>query len=595
MSIGVIRVPNEGPKNARIYFVGEAPGADEVDARRPFVGVSGLKLRNCLGRNGVAEDSVRFANLCQYRPPNNKFEAILRTRELEAGIEELASDLRDFRPNVVAALGNWPLYYLTGKRGKKAPGTGIGKWRGSILPCILPGCEEIKVVATYHPAFVVRQPTAYPIFDTDIRRVVSDSSFPELRYPERNLILDPRGDLLSEWTERLCASEFLAVDIETIKRVPHILCVGFSPDPFTSVVISHSSTDFTRREAIDRILRSSAKKIFHNGGVFDIPILEINGYEVANYFWDTMVAQHVMWAELPKSLDYLASVHTRQPYYKTAGRAEIPDDAKGWSEKFDRNALYEYNGTDTGVTFEVFLAQRQDFAEGPPEWQRTFDFEMSEFEVAAEISRTGLLIDLKRRETLKRALQAKWAIIQFVLNQMVKMRVNVNSTKQMKALLYDKDKLGLPPRKDHQGNLTTDEDAIVSLIAFSKDKLSKLKPGGNANVYWQLRLDALGAILLIRGIRKLLSSYINIRLSDDGRLRATFKPVSTETGRWACAVYFDGTGTNAQTFPREVFELKNYEDDPFLKEMLPHVLEAEAEDVGIELDPEVETEEAVAV
>lgn len=595
MTIGTVRVPNEGPRNARIYLVGEAPGADEVDARRPFVGVSGLKLRNCLGRNGIDEASIRFANLCQYRPPGNKFEAILRTRELATGIEELASDLREFRPNVVAALGAWPLYYLTGKRGKKAPGTGIGKWRGSILPCVLPGCEGVKVVASYHPAYVVRQPTAYPIFDTDIKRVVSDSLFPELRHPERNLILDPRGAILEEWTERLCAAEYLAVDIETVKRTAHILCVGFSPDPFTSVVVAHSDTDFARREAIDRILRSPAKKVFHNGGTFDIPILEINGYEVNNYHWDTMVAQHVMWPELPKSLDYLASVHTRQPYYKTAGRAEIPDDAKGWSEKFDRNALYEYNGTDTSVTAEVYLVQLQDFELGPTAWRKVFAFEMSEFKVAAEISRTGLLIDEQRRQTLKRALQAKWAIVQFVLNRLTGYKVNVNSPKQMKALLYDKDKLGLPPRKDHAGNITTDEDAIVSLIAFTKDKLSKLKAGGNANAFWQVRLDVLGAILLIRGVRKLLSSYINIRISEDGRLRATFKPVSTETGRWACSAYFDGTGTNAQTFPREVFELKNYDDDPMLRELLPYILESEAEDVGIEPDPEVETEEAVAV
>lgn len=594
MNIGTVQVPNEGPKDARIYLVGEAPGADEVDARRPFVGVSGLKLRNCIGRNGIGEDTLRFANLCQYRPPNNKFEAILRTRELEAGIQELASDVREFRPNVIAALGNWPLYYLTGKRGKKAAGTGIGKWRGSILPCVLPGCEGVKVVASYHPAFVVRQPTAYPIFDTDIKRVVGDSLFPELRYPVRNLVLDPRGDLLEDWTQRLCESEYLAIDIETVKRTPHILCIGFSPSPEVAVVIAHSSTDFARRDAVARILESRAKKIFHNGGVFDIPILENNGYRILHYFWDTMAAQHVMWPELPKSLEYLTSVLSRQPYYKTAGRAEIPDDAKGWSEKFDRNALYEYNGTDCCETYNAFSSQVVDFAEGPPQWRRVFEFEMRQYKVAAGISRTGMLVDLKRRETLKRALQAKWAIIQFVLNNLVKLRVNVNSPKQMRALLYDKDKLGLPPRKDHEGNLTTDEDAIVSLIAFTKDKLSKLKPGGNANQFWQLRLDALSSILLIRGIRKLLSSYINIKISDDGRLRATYKPVSTETGRWACAVYFDGTGTNAQTFPREVFEIKNYEDDPFLREMLPYVLEAEAEDIGITPDEGTETEEAVA-
>lgn len=588
--ISNVQVPFEGPTDAKIYFVGEAPGSDETDARRPFVGLSGLKLRNCIGRNGISEDTVRFTNLCKYQPPGNKFEALLRTRELETGVEELTADLREFRPNVIAALGNWPLYYLTGKRGKKAVGTGIGKWRGSILPCILPGCEGLKVIASYHPAYIARNASAYPIFDTDIKRVVGDSGFPELRYPERNFILDPRGALLDEWVERLCNSEYLAVDIETVKRTSRILCIGFSPDSLTSVVIPLTGTDFDRRDAVAAILASPAKKIFHNGGTFDIPILQLNSLETSNYYWDTMVAQHVMWAELPKSLDYLASVVTRQPYYKTAGRAEIPEDAKGWSEKFDRRAVWEYNGTDTGCTYEVAMDQMREIADGPKDWMKFIRFEMDQMAPANRVSQAGMQIDLIRREKLKRALETKWAILQFILENLVGYKVNVNSTKVMPKILYDKDKLALPPRKNREGGLTTDEDAIVSLIAFTKDKMSKLKPGGSAVVYWRTRLEALNTVLLIRGIRKLLSSYINARISEDGAMRATFRPCAAETGRWACSVFYDGTGVNAQTFPREVFELQNYEDNPLLADALKFIMGMEEEDKP----KEDEDEEAVA-
>lgn len=591
MPISRVQVPFEGPKSANIYFVGEAPGSDETDARRPFVGVSGLKLRNCFGRNGISEDSVRLANLCQYQPPGNKFEALLRTRELEAGIEELTSELREFRPNVIAALGNWPLYYLTGQRGKKAAGTGIGKWRGSILPCILPGCEGLKVIATYHPAFIVRNPSTYPVFDTDIKRIAGDRHFPELRHPERRFILDPRKEELDAWVERLCSSEYLAVDIETVKRTSRILCIGFSPDPLTSVVIPLTGVEFNRSSAVAEILSSKAKKIFHNGGTFDIPILELNGFRTNEYYWDTMVVQHNMWAELPKSLDYLASVYTRQPYYKTAGRAEIPEDAKGWSEKFDRRALWEYNGTDTGCTFESFEHQYAEVMEGPNDWRKCIAFDMKQMPAANRISQAGLLIDQPRREMLKRALETKWALLQFILENLVGYKINVNSTKFMPILLYDKDKLALPPRKNRDGSLTTDEDAIVSLIAFCKEKLSKLKSGGNAIVYWKTRYEALNTILLIRGIRKLLSSYINARISDDGRLRATFRPIATETFRWACSVYHDGSGVNAQTFPREVFELQNYEDNPKLAEALKFILGQEEEDAAPKEEPD---EDAVA-
>jgi len=592
MSIGNIAVPSEGPIDARIYLVGEAPGADEVTEGRPFIGTSGSLLRDCLGRAGVDEATVRFTNLCQYRPEGNKFGSVLNTRELETSLAQLVSDIRDGQPTVIAALGNWPLYFLTGKHGKKGAGTGIGKWRGSILPCtIAPGLEHIKVVASYHPAYVARLRTAYPIFANDIRRAVEDSKFPEFNYPEIKYVLDPRGEELDYWTKYLSESPWLACDIETVKKSTRILCHGFSPSPNLSVVISHSDTDFSRRSAVEAIYNSPAKKIFHNGGAFDIPMLELNGITVAHYEVDTMVNQHVMWPELPKSLDYLASVYTRQPYYKTAGRAEIPADAKGWSEKFDKNALYEYNGTDTATTFASHLEQLKELNEGPENWKKIIAFEMAQMPVAARIGMTGMLVDTERRDILMRALEAKWAINQFVLDRLTGYHTNVNSPKVIKKILFDKDKFGLPPRRYHKtGELSTDEDAIVSLIAFCKDKLTRMKPGGSAIVFWKTRYEALKTILVIRGVRKLLSSYIKVPISDDNRVRSIYKVMGTETGRWAAAKYFDGTGTNPQTYPREVLEIKQYESIPELAEVLNYI-RGESQDDAVAAEAEVEEEE----
>ena len=575
--IGTKRVPNEGPKDARIYFVGEAPGSDEVDAGRPFVGVSGTLLRDCLGRNGIAEASVRFANLCQYRPEDNKFANVVGSRELEAGIEELTRDLRDHRPNVVAALGAWPLLYLTSKRGKKAPGTGIIKWRGSILPCTLPGCEGIKVIPTFHPAFVVRKRNEYPIFDTDMKRIKFDSSFPELRHPEYKFTLNPMQDKLQACVEELLAAPYLAVDIESVKKSTHILCVSYSPSPYRSIVIPFSYTDFARVEAHQRLLTSDIPKVFHNAA-FDIPMLALNGIKVKNLGWDTMFAQHAMWAELPKSLEYLTSVHTRQPYYKTEGRAEIPSDAKRWDEKFDRRALYEYNAKDTAVTALIYEAQKKEMDEGPPEWREIFDFELASLEVTTYLSLAGMPVDVPYKERLRIELKKRWAILQFILNQLTGFETNVNSTKAMPKILYDKDKMGLPARKNRQGNFTTDEDAIVSLIGFVKDKISKLKAGGVAQQYWLTRAKVLDLVLEIRGIRKLLSSYVNSPISEDGRVRGQYKGPVTDTGRWAAGMFFDGTGFNPQTVPREVFEIKDYAAVPALQDLMNKIDELEGLD-----------------
>lgn len=574
--IGTIQVYNEGPKDASIYIVGEAPGADEVAERRPFIGESGRLLRDCLARAGVSDTQVRFLNLCQYRPPNNAFAAVLKTPQLMEGIEEIKHDIIEFKPRVVAALGNWPLVFLTGKHGKKGPGSGIGKWRGSILPTRWD--ESIKCVGCYHPAFIARQRESYPIFSTDIKRVAHEATFPEFNYPIHEIIKDPRGSDFDSWVDTLCKADWLTCDIESVKKSRRILCHGFSTRPGHSVVFAERPGDFQQHAGIDAIYRSAARKTFHNGYGFDIIMLNINDYLVENYVSDTMAKQFVMWGELPKSLEYLTSVYTRQPYYKTAGRAEIPEDAKSWSEKYDKSALYEYNGTDTSCTAEIDLALDKEIEEGPEEWKRTIQFTMDMVKPAVSISVTGMRRDDIRNETIRRALRTKWAIQQFALDRLTGFKTNVNSTKALPKILYDKDKMALPVRKNRDGGLTTDEDAIVSLIGFVKDKISKLKPGGSANAYWNVRYEVLKAILLIRGLRKCLSSYINVQISDDGRVRGTYKITGAETGRWSCSKFIDGTGMNCQTYPRESVKMKKYEEIPELKNILEYIFEEEVED-----------------
>src|SRR5438445_3043293 len=150
-AISNIYVPPSGPRDAKILFVGEAPGQEEVKQREPFVGESGNKLTTCLGRNGISREEVLLANLCPFRPPRNDFRALLGTPQLREGIAELTALIASTRPTVICALGNWPLYFLTGKHGK-APGAGILNWRGSILSCCIAGLSDIKVIPTIHPA-----------------------------------------------------------------------------------------------------------------------------------------------------------------------------------------------------------------------------------------------------------------------------------------------------------------------------------------------------------------------------------------------------------------------------------------------------------
>lgn len=544
-------VPPCGPTGSPILIVGETPDEQAVERGEPFVGPAGELLMQCLGRAGVSRDEVYLSNLCNYRPYGNKFELTFGTPELEQGLAELKAYIQTARPTVIAALGPQSLRYLTGK-------IGIDRFRGSILPCSIEGCADIKVIATYQPSHITRKREAYPIFANDIRRVVHDSRFREFNYPKRTFIIDPQGLDREYWTQKLCDADRNAVDIESVRNTTNIICVGFSPSPDVSVVFPTMENPVTQTpnvqnwNCIQRILASSSKKIFQFG-IFDVAMLLANGYVTENYWWDTLVAQHAMEPELPRSLAFLTSVYTREPYYKDEGRGSLPNDDKAWGATTNKESIYIYNARDCCNTAAIQLEQEKELAGDYRNIRHVFDFEMSEFEAALHISNSGLLIDEARRELMKRALLSKYAKLQFILNGLAGEKVNVRSPK-LKNLLYDKNKFGLPPRRNREGGLTTDEDAIVACITYCKSYLVGLKRP-NAIQDWTVKLECCKLILEIRGIRQQLSNYVLAKCSADNRMRSIFKVAGPETGRWAAEGFIDGTGVNSQTFPRDPVDI----------------------------------------
>ena len=534
--ISKVYVPDEGPLDAKILFVGESPGEQEERERRPFIGDSGQLLMSCLARTGLSRESVRLANLCHYRPPGNKFEALVDTPQLKEGLSELERHISVYKPNVIVPLGSNPLRYLTGRNG-------IHVWRGSILTDTRYG---IKTIGTFHPSAVLRDRTLLPIFDADLFRIAEDGKFPELRLPERKFVIDPRGIELEEWVQYLENCEEFSVDIESTRKgepgTKHILCVGFAPTPDLGIcIVNHGDQSFTN--ALDRILRSKARKVFHFG-TFDVTALDIlNGYQTNNFTWDTLTAQHVLNAELPRGLDFLASVYTREPYYKTAGRESIPGDTKEWGSKVDRQSLYVYNCRDACTTIEIKLEQDKELTGRDREM---FEYEMSLIPVGLSMSRNGLLCDMQRRADFEKAINIRWAKIQFLIDKVVGQPINVRSPK-LKDILYGQ--LKLPVRRNRDSGITTDEDAIVSLIGYCVDHIAELKTKA-AQDEWNTKLLVLKSILEIRGLRQLRSNYLRSGVSGDNRIRSVYKFSSTETGRAACEGFIDGTGVNAQTFPR---------------------------------------------
>ncbi len=141
-----------GNPNARLMFIGEAPGRDEDIQGIPFVGRSGQLLNKILEAAGIERDDVYIANIIKCRPPNNRTPL---TNEIEACIPYLGRQVALIAPRVICTLGLPATQTLLGIRGS------MGSLRGKMY---VEG--NVKVIPTYHPAAALRDPKyKRPIWD----------------------------------------------------------------------------------------------------------------------------------------------------------------------------------------------------------------------------------------------------------------------------------------------------------------------------------------------------------------------------------------------------------------------------------------------
>ena len=138
-------VPGEGKPDAELVVVGEAPGADEDASGRPFVGASGQLLTKILAAINLRREDVFIANVVKHRPPGNRNPA---PDEVEACSPYLVRQLEVLRPKVILTVGNFAAQTLLGTK------LGISKLRGQVHLY-----HGVPLVATYHPAALLRNPT----------------------------------------------------------------------------------------------------------------------------------------------------------------------------------------------------------------------------------------------------------------------------------------------------------------------------------------------------------------------------------------------------------------------------------------------------
>lgn len=140
-------VPGEGNPQARLMFVGEAPGADEDRQGRPFVGNAGQLLDKIIQACGLRREDVYIANILKCRPPGNRDPL---PEEIAHCMPYLKNQITLIAPEVIVALGAHAARTLLDKA------EGIGALRGRFWSfTAAPEAAPIKVMPTYHPAYLL--------------------------------------------------------------------------------------------------------------------------------------------------------------------------------------------------------------------------------------------------------------------------------------------------------------------------------------------------------------------------------------------------------------------------------------------------------
>lgn len=292
--------------------MGEAPGADEAEAGKPFVGGSGSFLNNLLARAGIKRETISVANSICCRPPNNVYPTDFKwhyTSRTDARAAVAYCQSHFLEPLVksqewekIIAVGDQALQALTTRRG-------ILVWRGSPLPTRWDN-TQLKVIPTLHPAYLLRDMNMASVVVGDLRKK-------PIPVPENyNLYATPSNLKLFEATT-------VAFDFEW-DRYENITICGVSGRFYEALT---GSWDASNKAEFRRIFENATDLIGHNIIGADTKYFTRMGWQITARMHDTMLKQHLLQPSMKHGLGFVGSVFTNKMFWK--GKGHEQEDADG--------------------------------------------------------------------------------------------------------------------------------------------------------------------------------------------------------------------------------------------------------------------------
>jgi DNA polymerase-1 len=515
-------VPSDGPDRAKLAFVGEAAGRNEVDAGKPFVGVSGKLLDKVNGHYSIKREEVFLTNATLCRPTGSK-NITPPAPAVAACRPRLLHELQERGVETVVALGNTASQSLLGS------GEGVTKLRVG-LGRQSPYDSSLRVLPTFHPAACLRSPDFFPSLVADIGKINRKQS--EWRPPAFKVFDDADESLKVLAELKKHPTDRLVIDIETDtdkdEAYDHpnnyeLLCIGIGYAKGKVVVIERNAlVDNRVLTALGELLRS--KLLIAQNGKYDLAGLYPRVGPLQLYA-DTMLASYALDERRGiHSLDHQGVERLGTPNWK--GVLDKWEPRKNGYGVIPPEVLDKYNAFDVAVTWDLWELYETLLT---PDLRRDHDHRVKAANELVYVELNGLAVDIKyntelMNEYLDRLLPIREHLQQILDNVgIIHPNFNPNSPKQVKEVLEGFDVRVVDTREETLKLLLERTDPTKPLFDFLDRMLVHRREAKLYGTY-------------IKGIRKRLFR---------GRVYPTFLLHGTTTGRLACR------NPNLQNIPRE--------------------------------------------
>jgi len=541
--------PTDNIAFAEFAMVGTAPTTAEVATEKCFTGQAGGQLNRICSAVRIPRYNIYLTYACKAELPKNNINKLWTTKGYRHPYwgklqTQLIDELSKFKGKIIMLLGETAMRLLI----DTPKFNSITKYRGSFykaeeFPHLAKKLKGKIIGISYDPKFTLPfgAPVHFYTMIMDFKKMLSINEDPELLNENIQIIIEPSFQAVMQFYEQVKQSKYVAYDIESTPEFITCFSLAISTkDKIISMsipVMNNKGNYWTLEDEVRiwqglaDILQSPSTYIICQNGMFDIMFtLRTMNIITDNFYFDTMLAQHICYTDLPKGLDYLTSAYTYFPYYKDEGKQSHLSVIKDWK------MYWQYNAKDSAYLLPITEKLIEELTEF--EALDAMEYTMELHKPLMEMEFNGILTDQVGIKKQRKVLERKINALQHGLNKLADKELNYNSSKQMIAYFYGICMIKPYVKKVKNKNGHVEYRPTCDSVALHRIAKKNVKGSVEAKL-----------IIKMRKYKKLLSTYFMINVDADNRLRCSHKIAGTSSGRIATEKTFFGTGANLQNQP----------------------------------------------